>query len=252
MRGADKLLVAPRGVQLAGSCAPVGTAVPVLDQLQLGSCTANAGAGVVMAYQERAGHPFVIPSVLAIYYLTRVNIEGQPADADNGAENRDVMKALARFGAPAGALWPYDPSRFAQSPSPDALADGLQHRAELYIRLPTLDANGVPSIDVHRHCLAQGFGFTFGFQVPANMQTQEAADSGLVLYPEPGEAFDGGHAVWARAFDDEKRVGGERGAFLCRNSWSKDWGLGGDFWLPYRFFTDLLADDCWTLRAEDL
>ena len=57
------------------------------------------------------------------------------------------------------------------------------------------------------------------------------------------ERLVGGHAVLAVGFDNAKQ------AFLVRNSWGKDWGLAGYFWMPYAYATSRQAADFWTIRT---
>ena len=78
---------------------------PVEDQGQLGSCTANAGAGMVEYFQRRAYGKYVDLSRLFLYKTTRdlLGVHG-----DTGAYLRSTMQALATFGAPPESYWPYD------------------------------------------------------------------------------------------------------------------------------------------------
>lgn len=50
----------------------------------------------------------------------------------------------------------------------------------------------------------------------------------------------------AVGYDDSKN------ALLVRNSWGTDWGIGGYFWLPYEFVTQLnMSADYWTIRLVE-
>jgi C1A family cysteine protease len=61
--------------------------------------------------------------------------------------------------------------------------------------------------------------------------------------PDPSETVLGGHAVMAVGYDDSSS------RLLARNSWGKDWGMGGYFTIPYAYVADnYLADDFWTIR----
>jgi C1A family cysteine protease len=73
-------------------------------------------------------------------------------------------------------------------------------------------------------------------------------------YPVAGTYEVGGHAVDVVGYNDGVRCPNTlaSGAFLCRNSWSANWGMAGYFWLPYEFVTRAyggrrLAQDFWAL-----
>src|SRR5436305_14559228 len=85
---------------------------PIRDQGQLGSCTSFAVGGVYEAALMRSGKADVDPSHLFIYYCER-QLEHDVAQ-DAGAQLRDGMKAMAKFGVPPEDAWPYDVARFAE------------------------------------------------------------------------------------------------------------------------------------------
>lgn len=213
---------------------------PVFDQSDLGSCSANMGCAQ-MEYLERQGPNDRLLSRLFLYARTRY-IEGTPLSEDSGAQIRDVMKALAQYGVCYEQSWPYVniQQNFTIEPPPIAVAEAAQHKALFYYRCPDLRTL--------RASLAQGFPVGFGFSVPESMMSDATAQTGLVYYPTPTEGFVGGHAVMAIGASDSKVIGNEKGAVLCRNSWGEGWGIKGNFWLPYRYFTEMLADDMWSIR----
>ncbi|MEP7310041.1 MAG: C1 family peptidase [Acidobacteriota bacterium] len=219
----------PPSVDLRNVCPPV------VDQGELGSCTANAIAGALQFNQMKEKLADIFPpSRLFIYYNERV-IE-HTVNEDSGAMIRDGIKSVAKDGAPHETLWPYDISKFRDKPSAAAYKDAAKHRAILYQRLNQ-------TLDQLKGCLASGFPFVFGFSVYESFETQAVAKTGKVPMPKAKEKQLGGHAVLAVGYDDASK------RFIVRNSWGTGWGLQGYFTIPYAYLTDgNLADDFWTIK----
>ena len=93
----------PASVDLRAWCSPVE------DQKNLGSCTANAGVGVVEYFERRAFGNHIDASRLFLYKATR-NLLGWTGDT--GAFLRSTMAALVLFGVPPESYWPYDVHEF--------------------------------------------------------------------------------------------------------------------------------------------
>ena len=206
---------------------------PVYDQGQLGSCTANAIAAAVDFQNHRQDQKWLTPSRLWIYYQERV-IEGTVSQ-DSGAQIRDGMKAVAKLGVCPETDWPYDISKFTNTPSDQCYREALQHRVTRYQRIPRV-------LNQFKGCLAHGFTFVFGFRVYESFESDEVGRTGVVPMPATGEQALGGHAVLAVGYDDEQQ------RFIVRNSWGEGWGMGGYFTLPYAYLMDRgLASDFWTV-----
>ena len=70
-------------------------------------------------------------------------------------------------------------------------------------------------------------------------------ETGNIPFPKKGEHTVGGHAVVAIGYDDKAK------AFIIRNSWGRSWGVKGYGTLPYAYFEEALADDCWCIVKSD-
>ena len=221
----------PPAIDLRPQCAPVK------DQGSRGACTAFAGTSHMEFLAKRAGRSESSLAPLYLYYRTRVDLEGVAPTEDSGAMIRDMITATRRFGVCREELWPYSRGIYDQ-PTLDADADAIARHTLLYFRLPNLDTI--------RRCLWQGFPFVGGFVVPESLDSEWSSQTGVVAYPEPGDRIIGGHAVLFCGYDDAKQM------LLFQNSWGWQFGESGFGWLPYRFVTDLLADDFWTIRSESL
>lgn len=211
---------------------------PLYDQLNLGSCTAQAIAAHLEFNQIKQGKKKrFAPSRLFIYYNERA-MEGT-VNEDSGAEIRDGIKSVNKLGAPAETLWPYTISQFKVRPPKKAYADALKNQTIAYQRVSV----GVATM---KACLAQGYPFVCGFTVFESFESTTVERTGIVPMPEKNEYVLGGHAVLCVGYDDATS------RFKCRNSYGKDWGLGGYFEIPYAFLgSNKLANDFWTIRSVE-
>ncbi len=118
---------------------------PVENQRQLGSCTANAGVGLVEYFQNKANGIFIDASRLFLYKATR-NLMKETGDT--GGYLRETMKALVLFGVPPEEYWPYtdnDPD-FDVEPPAFLYAFGQQYNAiKVLPSRPPCDAGGRPA-----------------------------------------------------------------------------------------------------------
>lgn len=214
---------------------------PAWFQGGLGSCTANASAGL-LSYL----HPGYIPSRLALYYETR-ELEGTE-DRDAGSQIRNAMKVMQKQGVVSEDLWPYEESNFDQEPPNDGT--DLEHTIINYSRLNTTK----DMLD----CLSMYYPFVLSIDLPDYFD--QAAGSSGILYNSSSQTESLGlHAMLAVGFDRNfyenadfilsglVRSQVEETMFLVRNSWGTWWGKDGHFWLPASWLTNRsTVGDCWT------
>lgn len=212
------------------------------SQLELGACTAHGIKYVVEFDNHLETGAFLDPSRLWIYYWERY-IEGT-IDQDSGAQIRDGIKVMAKVGAPPESEWPYDINTFATLPAnaEQMAADAKKDQAIIYKRLPQTQWS-------IQHCLATlGRPFVFGFTVYESFESATVAKTGIADLPVQGESVLGGHCVAAVGY---KMINGQL-YVKCRNSWGKDWGEGGYFYLPMRYLiTASLAQDFWVVQSTN-
>jgi C1A family cysteine protease len=218
---------------------------PIEDQGRLGSCTANAAIGLVEYFERRSFGKHIEASRLFIYKVER-DLMG--VTGDTGAYLRTAMEALTCFGAPPERYWPYDITRFDIEPPAFCYAFAQNYQALNYVRLdpPTMPKPQV--LNNIRTYLAAGFPSMFGF--PVYDEFQRPNTQGQVAYPAPNSHLYGGHAIIAAGYDDSVMIGADKGALLIRNSWGNSWGLSGYAWLSYKYVTQGLATDWWTLISQ--
>jgi C1A family cysteine protease len=208
---------------------------PVVDQGQLGSCTANAIVSGLREYLElKNGSPLTRLSRLFLYWHER-SIEGT-VEQDSGAYIRDGMKVLQSIGCPPETDFPYDTSKFTDKPSDQAEADAGAYKINEYHRVMDFSAMQV--------ALAGGNPVVLGISVYSSFESQLVAQTGKVPLPKRGEQLLGGHAVLAVGY---KKIGRTLYA-IVRNSWGTGWGDQGYFYLPKTFFDKGYVSDMWTGR----
>jgi C1A family cysteine protease len=224
---------------------------PIEDQGYLGSCTANAAATLLEYFELRAFGRHVDASRLFIYKAER-NLLGWVGDT--GAFLRTAMEALVLFGAPPERYWPYDGRaadenpRFDVEPPGFCYAFGSNYQAIKYFRLDPAGASTLDVLAAIRASLAAGFPAMFGF--PVYPEFDAPLPGGLIPFPA-GSGYRGGHAICAVGYNDDLMIGGTKGALLIRNSWGAFWGEGGYGWMSYRYVTEGLANDWWTMVSAE-
>lgn len=219
-------IVSPNLTRVVSNVAHCG---PVLDQGNLGSCTANAIAGAY-TYRYNLEHGTssgdneeFLPSRLFVYYNER-NMEGN-VNEDAGAEIKDGIKSVKVNGVCPESMWPYDISKFATKPPTECYDEAKKcHHA-------TKEHRVVKTLDSLRGCIETGRVFPFGFVVFEGFEDQTKWNGDIMPLPVKGEKVLGGHAVLCVGYDDEKKC------FLIRNSWGEKWGNKGNFYMPYEFMT---------------
>lgn len=219
----------------------------VEDQGAMRSSCAQAVAGMLEYFERRAfGHHLDV-SRLFLYRAAR----DLAAVGDRDVDLRNTMRALARFGAPPESMWPYDPDRVDEPPTPPCYAYTDPHRSMRYFRLDPAKNGKTSLLDSLRRCLSARIPAVFGFSVYSSCPHIGDEGEGEIPVPAPGETLHGGHAVVAVGYDDERMIGPHQGAVLIRNSWGTAWGDKGYGWLPYKLIEMGLAADFWSLVRPD-
>ena len=208
---------------------------PVYDQGNLGSCTANAIGAAFSHELIKQNISTFTPSRLFIYYNER-DMEGT-INSDAGAEIRDGIKSLTKWGVCGEDVWPYDISKFTHKPSDLAYLLAKKDLLVQYQRVAQ-DSNAIGQI------LNQGWPVTIGFTVYESFESKEVAQNGILPMPSQDESILGGHAVLIVGIDFDKKM------FIVRNSWGSDWGQAGYFMAPFDYFCNQdLASDLWVIQS---
>src|SRR5258707_10177636 len=160
---------------------------PVEDQLNLGSCTANAGVGAIEYFERRAFANYIDASRLFLYKATRDTLHWT---GDTGAYLRSTMGALALFGVPPEEFWPYNVASFDQEPSAFCYAYADNYKAINYFRLDPVGTSQATLLQRVKTNLAAYLPSIFGFTGYSSIA--QAATTGKLPYPVRGERVLGG------------------------------------------------------------
>lgn len=221
VRYAPRLAVPlPTRVDLTPMCPPV------VDQGNLGSCTANAIAAAYQFERMKAGLLPLTPSRLFIYWTER-EMEGDTSQ-DDGAFGGDGIGSLESVGVCDESIWPYDVAQFAVKPSLDAFASAVPHIVMSRSVVTMLDEIKQALFDVHL--------VPFGLTIYESFESDAVAANGIVPDPQPNEGVLGGHEIAIVGYDDTTQ------GFKIRNSWGIGWGLAGYFWASYNYIMSAGSD----------
>jgi C1A family cysteine protease len=226
---------------------------PIMDQGQLGSCTANAGAGLVQYFEQKAYQSYTESARLFIYKATRnlMHLIG-----DTGASLRATMGTLTLFGAPPEEFWPYNVEDFDVEPSAFCYAFGQSFQSIRYVRLDQPNLSTSDLLNSIKNYVSYGLPSMFGFTCYESLW-QSKTNGGNIPFPCKREKVIGGHAIVIAGYDDNKKIRNTTcdeettGAFLIRNSWGTGWGENGYGWFPYEYVLRGAALDFWTVISQE-
>lgn len=207
----------------------------VYDQKQTNSCVAHAVSMAFMVQLLQQKEKFFSPSRLFVYYNAR-HLDNPNSIQDSGTYLRSGIKSVATYGACDESIWKFKEANVNIKPSkvgkfdPYISAEGKQ--VQRYERVPK-------SRDAIKRALLDGSAVVFGLYLCKNFQTQLVNNN--FVFQKPDGPLISGHALIIVGWDDDKQC------FNIRNSWSKNWGLNGHFWLPYEMMEDNNTDDLWKI-----
>lgn len=206
----------------------------IIDQSDLGCCTtcATGAAYTFDQMKQKEKNPFPV-SRLKLYYDERTD-----KDNDTGASISDCVRTTHEIGVVDEHLYPYDTSKFRERPPQNLYDISQKHKANQYRR-------AIQNLQQLKATLAQGLPIIFGTTIYESFESETVAKTGMVPYPNTrGEQCLGGHALLIVGYDENKKC------FKIRNSWGKNWGLNGYFYMPYNYICDPnLTNDMWVISS---
>jgi C1A family cysteine protease len=206
---------------------------PCFNQHSTNSCVGNAVAAAVNYLDMSYG----LSSRLYIYYNARM-LDGTQHQ-DQGVQIRSAMKAVAKWGHCNESMWPFITLRVNVQPLDECYQEGDHHQVLEYARVEQ-------SLDELKATLYAGYPIVFGMKVYASMEDDKVKRTGKVPMPKLWDRERGRHAVLIVGYDDSTQE------FIVRNSWGTNWGLRGNFVIPYKFVVSpKYCADFWTIKEVE-
>lgn len=207
----------------------------VYDQFTLGSCVAQAAAAAFdHNWKTHAGY-FVQPSRLDIYQNCLRRDGSFPRDV--GTYTSSALWVLRNKGTLRERSWPYVGTNLSAHAPTD-----FKRQRQKYAAISTYDVSNTDNGYSVKQAIANaklpvlvgGYVFEQIFNVKKSSPFIEM----------PGSKQVGGHEMLVVAYDDNLEHNGQKGFVKVRNSWGKDWGDGGDAYMPYGYvFNPKLFED---------
>jgi C1A family cysteine protease len=193
------------------------------DQGEFNSCTANS---IGAAIHYLIGKYEATPSRMFIYYKEREMQNTQ--NQDDGSTLQAGIEVCEQIGVCPEPVWKYSQKHLFMPPNPDLLKAPI---------VKITKAETVNTFDELKHSLAMKFPVVIGIVVFQSFESEQVAQTGIMVMPQPNEQTLGGHALCVVGYDDTKQ------SLIVRNSWGIEWGLDGYFYMPYSFAQN--PDYCW-------
>jgi C1A family cysteine protease len=207
----------------------------VYDQGPLGSCGLNAFDLVKRRVLQVNGQPDCAGSRLFGYYVSRSD---DTKSEDSGVTLRDMFKAMNKYGICHESTWPYDISKFAEKPSAEAFKEAGDHQAMRYERIFPITKEAIMD------AISQHYPIVYGLTLYESFMSEKTARTGIVPIPKCWEKAQGGHAL--AGFDYNPDV------VPCQNSWGSEWGMKGQFDLPWELLLNRkYCTDVWVLYKSE-
>lgn len=204
---------------------------PIEDQKELGSCTANAIAGIVEFYEKNILGKYLNLSRLFTYKVTR-KFEGV-SKGDTGATIRGTLGSIRLFGACPESYYKYDITKYDNEPTAFHYALANNYKGVDYANIGLEDSTAL--VDKIKMYIGNNVPVVCGIEIFSSFYEDE---NGTIPLPLESENSIGGHAIVLSGYDKDH--------IYFRNSWGTIWGDDGYGKLPIDYIKKY-AFDFWIL-----
>lgn len=215
--GGNPNITLPNAVDLRNFCSPV------TRQTGCNCCTAATVCDAAEMFD--AG---VERSKLFNYQTSRAYLEAYYQQNDAGATARVAIKAAANAGLPDEALWPYDLSKWNDTPLQSVYDEAILHRVGEYRRIQTNGADETYAdmkarvIRSMKYTMARGLPVQVAGHVGRALQALPADAIYPLLYTD-GNPLWGDHMFLLVGYNEAGNY------WIGKNSWGTTWCDGGYF-----------------------
>lgn len=200
------------------------------DQLQTGSCVANATVSSLELLTERNGDKLDFSRMFLYYNLREPYSELK--EKDSGAYLRDGFKMCNKQGLCEEKYWEFIQSNVNIKPTQEAYDKANQYKVLEYKRIVEKNSS---TINYLKCAVLNGYPIIIAltldksfYYLNKNLQTQNYTGTNKT------EDIIGSHAMSVVGYDDELK------GFIVENSWGIYWGEKGFCLIPY----DVMLKDC--------
>lgn len=216
-------------IDLPKSCEYLDFVGEIENQLNTGSCVANATVSSLELLAQRNGLQADY-SRLFVYYNLRAPYENLN-EKDTGAYLRDGFKTVNQIGVPEEKYWDFLVNRVNLKPTQEAYEKASENKVVSYNRI-LKDENCITNL---KSAVFNGFPIIIAmildksfYNMPYKFENQNYNGT------NKQEEIIGSHAMSIVGYNDDLQ------AFYVENSWGSSWGDKGLFLLKY----DVLLKDC--------
>ncbi|OFA02568.1 C1 family peptidase [Duganella sp. HH101] len=242
--------------------------LPVFDQLDIGSCTANAVCQAVALQSHEYGQNIGPLARLALYYNTRTSGDPSQAYVDSGAAiwsavDTAISKGLTseNFATQQGEGYAAKAvsDNWTKAPTQAMVNDAALHKVlsstlvktssslstqqnhdligqQLMQGKVVLVGSNAPTWLNHVEYNDQGVHYSRPFQASSFNELADLHDKAMASNPEANAKSLGGHAFMIVGMDNTLFHG--KGGYIIENSWGTSFGVNGFEVIPYDFINN--------------